>query len=93
LGDVVEAMHKELEKLGGGLVFGDNTVTVPKQELKYCGKILNGHNDHRIVMASAVMAAVANGQSIINGSEAIVKSYPEFFKDYKKLGGNADVYV
>ena len=57
------------------------------------GGSFDGANDHRIVMASAVMAAVANGQSIINGSEAIVKSYPEFFKDYKKLGGNADVYV
>ena len=55
--------------------------------------VFDGANDHRIVMASAVIAAVANGQSVINGSEAIVKSYPEFFKDYKKLGGNADVYV
>ena len=57
-----------------------------------CG-VFDGANDHRIVMASAVIASVTNGQSVINGSEAIVKSYPEFFKDYKKLGGNADVYV
>lgn len=57
------------------------------------GGNFDGANDHRIVMAAAVMASVANGQSLINGSEAIVKSYPEFFKDYKKLGGNADVYV
>ena len=60
---------------------------------KPTGGIFDGANDHRIVMSSAVIASVASGQSIINGSEAIVKSYPEFFKDYKKLGGNVDVFV
>ena len=63
------------------------------QGSKIRGGTFYGANDHRIVMASAVIASVATGQSFINGSEAIVKSYPEFFKDYKKLGGNADVYV
>lgn len=57
------------------------------------GGVFDGANDHRIVMASAVISSIANGQSVINGSQAIVKSYPDFFKDYKKLGGNADVYV
>ena len=46
-----QAMHQELCKLGGGLIFGENTITVPKQELKYKGIILDGQNDHRIVMA------------------------------------------
>ena len=35
-----QAMHQELCKLGGGLIFGENTITVPKQELKYKGIIL-----------------------------------------------------
>ena len=60
---------------------------------KIKGGTFDGANDHRIVMSSAVIASVASSQSIINGSEAIVKSYPEFFKDFKRLGGNADVYV
>ena len=29
------AMHEELSRLGGGLLFGENTITVPKQELSY----------------------------------------------------------
>jgi 3-phosphoshikimate 1-carboxyvinyltransferase len=85
-----EAMHKELEKLGGGLVFGDNTVTVPKQELKYCGKILNGHNDHRIVMAMSVILSRIGGE--LEGAEAVRKSYPGFFSDIKKLGAKVELH-
>ena len=78
------AMHDELSKLGGGLVFGDNTITVPKGELHYCGKVINGHNDHRIVMAMSVILSKTGGE--IDGAEAVKKSYPGFFCDIKKLG-------
>ena len=83
------AMHEELTKLGGGLIFGNNTVTVPKQDLCYNEKILNGHNDHRIVMAMSVILSKLGG--IIDGVEAVKKSYPEFFEDIKQLG--ADVTI
>ncbi len=78
------AMPEELSKLGGGLVFGDNIITVPKQKLSYTGEILNGHNDHRIVMAMSVILSKTGG--VIEGAEAVRKSYPGFFEDIKKLG-------
>lgn len=77
------AMHKELKKLGGGLVFGDNMITVPKQELKFNGIIIDGHNDHRIVMAMSVILSKIGGE--ITGVEAVKKSYPGFFDDIRKL--------
>ena len=77
------AMHEELSKLGGGLIFGENKITVPKQELRYNGTELCGHNDHRIVMALSVILSKIGGD--INGAEAVKKSYPEFFEDIKKL--------
>lgn len=83
------AMHEELIKLGGGLILGDNTITVPKQVLCYNGQILNGHNDHRIVMAMSVILSKIGG--VIDGAEAIKKSYPTFFEDIKQLG--ADVKI
>ena len=49
------AMHEELEKLGGGLIFGDNVITVPKQNLRHTDRTLSGHNDHRIVMAMSLV--------------------------------------
>lgn len=82
------AMHEELTKLGGGLIFGDNTITVPSQELKYKGEILNGHNDHRIVMAMSVILSKTGGT--IEGAEAVRKSYPGFFENIKQLGAEVE---
>lgn len=83
------AMHEELRKLGGGLVFGDNYITVPKQQLKYQGQSLDGHNDHRIVMAMSLILSQTGG--IVEGIEAVRKSYPGFFEDIKRLGAEVDI--
>ena len=83
------AMHEELAKLGGGLLLGENTVTVPKQELRYNGKELDGHNDHRIVMATSVILSKTGG--ILSGAEAVRKSYPSFFEDIKRLGAEVEL--
>ncbi len=50
-----------------------------------------GENDHRIVMSSALLASLCEGESRISTAEAVKKSYPAFFEDHKKLGGIADV--
>ena len=82
-----QAMHEELKKLGGGLVFGENSITVPKQILhKACA--LDGHNDHRIVMALSLILSKLGGE--INGAEAVRKSYPHFFEDIKNLGAKVE---
>ena len=83
------AMHEELSKLGGGLVFGDNTITVPYQTLKYSDDILDGHNDHRIVMALSLILSKIGGT--IGGVEAVKKSYPDFFEDIKSLGAEVEL--
>ena len=83
------AMHEELQKLGGGLLFGNNTITVKKQTLQNRGACLEGHNDHRIVMALSVILSRIGGQ--ISGIEAIKKSYPGFFHDIQQLGAEVDV--
>lgn len=83
------AMHEELSKLGGGLVFGNDSITVPSQRLEYRGEMLDGHNDHRIVMAMSVVLSSIGGK--INGIEAVRKSYPSFFDDIRKLGARVDL--
>ena len=78
------AMYEELKKLGGTVIFGDNTITVPKGELKYLGIPSDSHNDHRIVMAMSVILSKLGGE--ITGIEAVKKSYPRFFDDIRTLG-------
>lgn len=83
------SMHAELSKLCGGLVFGNNSITVPKQDLAYSGVVLDGHNDHRIVMALSVILSHIGGE--IDGIEAVKKSYPRFFDDIKMLGAEVEI--
>ena len=42
-------------------------------------------------MAAAVAATRIDGEIVIKGAEAVEKSYPAFFDDYKMLGGKANV--
>ena len=84
------AMHQELQKLGGGLIFGNNTIRVPKQALTYRNAVLSGHNDHRIVMALSLILSKIGGS--IEGAEAIRKSYPGFFEDIKNMGSEVQIH-
>lgn len=53
------------------------------------GKV-NSYNDHRVVMSAAVLASGAKGSSVILDAQAVNKSYPTFFEDYKKVKGKID---
>ena len=55
------------------------------------GGTVQGFNDHRMVMSVAVAASAAHGAVAVQGAEAIRKSYPHFFEDFKLLGGKANV--
>lgn len=85
-----EAMKEELEKFGVKIICVENEITVPKCSLKAPGEPLCGHNDHRIVMSLAVMATVTGG--VIEGAEAVRKTYPAFFEDIKKLGARLEIF-
>lgn len=50
-----------------------------------------GYNDHRIVMALAIASTIAEEKCIIEGAEAVKKSYPKFFEDFGELGGEINV--
>ena len=44
------------------------------------------HNDHRIVMALAVLATAGSRPLTLIGASAVNKSYPRFFEDLQNLG-------
>lgn len=81
----IEALISELTKMGGELTFKNNSLIVKgKRELK--GAEINPYGDHRIAMACAVAALKAKGKTKILNPECVKKSYPNFFKDLRKLG-------
>ena len=78
------AMAEELAKCGVELILEENAITVPKATLHPPTRSICGHNDHRIVMAMSVLLTRLGG--VIEGAEAVTKSYPNFFEDIRKLG-------
>ncbi|MBR3588834.1 MAG: 3-phosphoshikimate 1-carboxyvinyltransferase [Clostridia bacterium] len=79
-----------INNLGGSATGTENSIIIDGKE-KLSGGDVDSFNDHRIVMASAIAAQYSENKVVINGAEAVNKSYPNFFEDYKKLGGVCNV--
>ncbi len=88
--DRVAAMAQELARFGAVSDISENEVTVmpPEGGLHAALTELYGHNDHRIVMALAVLCSEYGG--IIGGCEAVAKSWPGFFETMKHAGLKAE---
>ena len=76
------AMAEELSKLGVSVDVEENKITV-SGGLKAPTETLDGHNDHRIVMALAVLCTRTGGA--IAGAEAVKKSFPDYFERLQDL--------
>ncbi len=53
------------------------------------GTAFDARGDHRIAMAGAVAAALADGPSTLTGGEWVTISYPAFFEDLERLAERA----
>ena len=88
--DRVAAMTQELAKFGVRVREEENRATVLPGGISFPEEELDGHNDHRIVMALSVLASSVGGT--IRGAEAVNKSYPGFFEDLQRLGLTVEIY-
>ena len=82
----MKAMQEELEKVGVLMELEENRAFISSRKNEEKSVKFNGHQDHRIVMALAILIIVLGIEGEIHGAEAIQKSYPSFFVDLKKLG-------
>lgn len=78
------AMAEELAAFGTKVLVEENSVAVTPVEFHAPDRVLRGHNDHRIVMALAVLLMRTGGE--IEGAQAVRKSFPDFFEKLKQLG-------
>ena len=84
--DRLAAMADCLTRLGADITEEPGGLTingVPRLR----GGTVSGYNDHRVVMAMAIASLVTDGPIIIEGADAVNKSYPSFFEDFEYLGG------
>ena len=89
--DRVASVIAMLESLGGKAEATEDTLTVFGTGL--LGGTVNAVNDHRIAMSAAIAATVCEEPVTILGAECVKKSYPQFWNEYNRLGGNYEQYL
>lgn len=77
-------MAQELKKFGIQVDVLENSIIIHDGELQVPEEILDGHNDHRIVMTLATLCTITGGT--IDGCEAVRKSFPGYFDVIERLG-------
>jgi 3-phosphoshikimate 1-carboxyvinyltransferase len=78
----------ELRKMGIEVEVTESTMSIKGGKPR--GAVIDTYNDHRMAMSFATAALFAEGDTIINGAEAVKKSYPEFFTDLAKIGAKLE---
>jgi len=78
-------LQGEFAKMGVVITLQDNLMLV-KGSKSVKAAIVHSRHDHRIAMACAVAALVAEGETIIEEADAINKSYPNFYHHLEQLG-------
>ena len=85
--DRLQSLYLELRKMGAEIKVDPESLTVIGPCRLHSADI-DSHDDHRIVMACAVAALGAEGETVIHNAECVQKSYPSFFVDLESLGVN-----
>jgi len=89
--DRVASTFAMIQNLGGKAQAEENSLTVFGTGLT--GGTVDAVNDHRIAMAAAIAATICNMPVSIIGAECVKKSYPQFWDEYARLGGNYEQYL
>ena len=87
--DRVASTVAMIENLGGKAEADENTLKIYGTTLR--GGRVDAVNDHRIAMAAAIAATVCKEDVTILGAECVKKSYPKFWEEYARLGGNYEL--
>lgn len=78
---VLNALGAHIEELPDGLViYGKDALEG--------GITVDPFNDHRIAMMTAMAATRCRKEVTVQNAECVQKSYPNFWEDYEKLGGD-----
>ncbi len=83
--DRIQVMRQELEKLGAQITELEDGMIIQGGTLHAAD--VDGHDDHRVIMALAIAATAIEGATCIHGAEAVNVTYPGFTSDLEALGG------
>ena len=84
--DRIAACATNLRKMGAEVEERPDGLRIPGRQKLHAAE-LDSFGDHRIAMAFAVAALRAEGETMIQGSDAAGVSYPSFFQDLENAAG------
>ncbi|MCM8817727.1 MAG: 3-phosphoshikimate 1-carboxyvinyltransferase [Candidatus Omnitrophica bacterium] len=87
--DRIKVMAQELSKMGAKIQEIEDGLVISKSSLR--GAEVEGHKDHRVVMALTLAGLIAEGETIITTAESVSVTFPEFFSMMKYLGANIEI--
>ena len=88
--DRLAATVETLNLLGGNARAEGNDIVIRGVSRLQGGVTIPDYNDHRMVMLAAIAAAKAAQPVVVQGTDALNKSWPEFVNVYRQLGGKAE---
>ena len=88
--DRLAAVTSELNKLGAKITEKEDGLIIEGVSKLKGGCTVWSHKDHRIAMTLAIASTVCEEPIIIKDYECVSKSYPEFWNDFKNVGGIFD---
>lgn len=85
--DRIKTIANELRKMGAEIEeYEDGLDITGGKRLK--GTVIESYKDHRIAMAMAIAAMIAEGKTVINDISSVNISFPGFFEILKRLTKN-----
>lgn len=88
--DRLAAVTSELNKLGAKITEKEDGLIIEGVKELKGGVEVWSHKDHRIAMTIAIASTICKEPIILKDYECVSKSYPEFWEDFKNLGGVFD---
>ena len=84
--DRISVMASELGKMGADIRELDDGLII--RESKLTGTNVNGHDDHRIVMALTLAGMIADNETTVDTVEAANVTYQSFASDFSAIGAD-----
>ncbi len=88
--DRLKSVYDMLCGVGADVHLTDDGFIIKGKDRLVGGEVFS-QNDHRIAMATAILALRSEGDIILHGAESVNKSYPTFWDEYRRLGGIYEV--
>lgn len=76
-----------LENFGVDVAHKEDSIVIKGQK-QFNSAVIDSFNDHRIAITAAIASGRATGKVTILEAQCVNKSYPNFWEDFKSLGGD-----